>query len=416
MPAARVFVSHSHKDNAYCRAFVDALRGLDVNAWYDEHNLGWGALRQVIERELQTREHFVAILSPASVASDWVNAEIDAALELLRDGHLKTFVFVLADSCTVPLLLRRYKRVEGPGGVPVPAPQAAVRVARLIASPEGSPPAQSQSAPTPRPASAAPAIPPAHFPARLADLGFNAHKTGTTEYILPPLCEVPAGPFLMGSDPKRDKQVYGDELPQHSVTLSTFAIARFPVTVAEYACFIRSGHAQPDDWRAQLAWLDHPVVSVSWRDAAAYAAWLARLTGEPWHLPTEAEWEKAGRGADGRLYPWGDAFEKTRCNTSESGIRATTPVGAYPSGAGTYGAQDLAGNVWEWTSSLVKSYPYNANDGREQPNSAGNRVLRGGSWNGDARYARAACRSPSAPGSVIDVFGFRVVCAAPGVA
>jgi formylglycine-generating enzyme required for sulfatase activity len=168
----------------------------------------------------------------------------------------------------------------------------------------------------------------------------------------------------MGSDPKRDSQAEDCEKPQHRVTPAAFQIGRYPVTVAEYACFVRAGHAAPQrgtyrpiTWDDQLKRLDHPVVCVTWHDAVAYAAWLAKLTGQSWRLPTEAEWEKAARGTDGRIYPWGDAFDKARCNVSESGIGTTTPVGSYPNGASPYGAQDMAGSVWEWASSLFKPYP-----------------------------------------------------------
>ena len=147
------------------------------------------------------------------------------------------------------------------------------------------------------------------------------------------------------------------EKPQHIVTLPAFEIARFPVTVAEYAYFVRTGQHEPGQWQVQLGKLDHPVVCVSWYDAVAYATWLAECTGQSWRLATEAEWEKAARGTDGRIFPWGDTFDKARCNTKESGVKTTTPVGNYSNGASPYGAQDMAGNVWEWTSSRFLPYP-----------------------------------------------------------
>src|SRR5581483_5022825 len=112
MAASRIFVSHSHADTPFCREFVNGLRGHGFDVWYDEHNLGWGALRATIEREMPLCQHFVAILSPTAVASEWVNTEIDAALELLQEGTLRSFTFVVAERCTVPLLLRRWKRIE----------------------------------------------------------------------------------------------------------------------------------------------------------------------------------------------------------------------------------------------------------------------------------------------------------------
>jgi formylglycine-generating enzyme required for sulfatase activity len=202
----------------------------------------------------------------------------------------------------------------------------------------------------------------------------------------------------MGSDPQRDYKVVrakgplDDELPQHSVTLPAYEIARYPVTVAEYACFVRSGHPAPMAWQTQVSKLDHPVVRMSWHDAVAYTAWLSERTGERWRLPTEAEWEKAARGTDGRIYPWGDTFDSARCNTYESGIRATSPVGSYPSGASPYGVQDMAGNVSDWTGSLKLPYPYTPSGEREDPNSPDVRVARGGSWVGGAGLARSAYR------------------------
>ena len=116
----------------------------------------------------------------------------------------------------------------------------------------------------------------------LNQLDFSAYRAlHGAEYISPPLCNVPAGPFLMGSDKRTDPQAFDDELPQHSVTLAAFQIGKYPVTVAEYACFVRAGQQEPRNWQQQLGKLDHPVVYVSWQDAAAYAQWLASAHGSP---------------------------------------------------------------------------------------------------------------------------------------
>ncbi len=135
MATPQIFVSHSHTDNEYCRVFVAALRELlsdSGTVWYDEHNLGWGALRQAIDRELQQRQHFIAILSPAAVTSEWVNTEIDAALSLLRKGSMRTIQFVTAVPCDVPPTLERYKRIEQAGGLPYSPAEAAIRAYRVI--------------------------------------------------------------------------------------------------------------------------------------------------------------------------------------------------------------------------------------------------------------------------------------------
>jgi formylglycine-generating enzyme required for sulfatase activity len=276
--------------------------------------------------------------------------------------------------------------------------------------------------------------PAAHLPPRFAGLGYALRPVsgGTdciTEVILPPLCDVPAGESLMGSDPKQDLESDRDERPQHPVLLPAFRIARFPVTVAEYARFVRTtGHKHPKrwnllgrflDWPTQLQSPDHPVVMVSWHDATAYAAWVAQLTGEAWRLPTEAEWEKAARwdAAAGvpRIYPWGDAFDVARCNAQGSGIGATTPVGSYPAGASPCGAQEIAGNVWEWTNSRYGRYPYRSTDGREAPSVSNRhvRMVRGAGFRAPAMVARCAGRGRLAPTTISDSFGFRLVLASP---
>lgn len=267
---------------------------------------------------------------------------------------------------------------------------------------------------------AAPALPPERFPSRLVELGFSAQKRNGVALIVPPVCSVSAGEFLMGSNPKRDLQAQANEQPQHGVKLDAYAIARFPVTVAEYTCFNEATRLFRSKSLADQLWkLDHPVTYVSWDDAVAYAAWLARTTGQPWRLPTEAEWEKAARwdahSGVARLYPWGDTFDASRAHTREGGKSYTTAVGSCPTGASPYGADDMAGNVWEWTHSLYKPYPYTGDDGREVEKSTGNRVLRGGSWNYSQLLARVAYRNDGRPhnwGS--GDIGFRLVLVAPG--
>jgi formylglycine-generating enzyme required for sulfatase activity len=226
----------------------------------------------------------------------------------------------------------------------------------------------------------------------------------------------------MGSDLTRDQEARETECPWHAVTLSAYAIALYPVTVAEYACAVRAGAVReppvgtlfPIDWSAQRQRPDHPVVCVSWDDALAYTDWLATVAAHPWRLATEAEWERAARGTDGRIYPWGDDWDAACANTRDGGPRQTTPVGSYPGGAGPSGANDLAGNVWEWTSSLFLPYPYDRSDGRElhEPEGfRGWRVLRGGSWNYPAQGARTARRGNADPSFVRGSFGFRLVLA-----
>ena len=213
---------------------------------------------------------------------------------------------------------------------------------------------------------------------------------------------VPAGAFSMGE---------GDD--RHVVYVATFYIAKYPVTNAVYQSFVvTTGHRTPSHWRnggPPEILSDHPVVNVSWSDALTYCRWMSETTGHRFRLPTEAEWEKAARGTDGRIYPWGNVFDHVHCNCWEAGIGWTTPVDWYENGASPYGVMDMGGNVWEWCSSLYVDYPYRADDGREELTSEGWRALRGGAWLDSAWGLRAARRLSGQPDSVSHNTGFRVV-------
>lgn len=257
------------------------------------------------------------------------------------------------------------------------------------------------------------------LPDTLARLGYTLQTADEQPLLVPPVSLVPAGPFVMGSDPQHDPDAWPLELPQHWVVLATYEIAIYPVTVAEYACAVRAGvvPAPPGGmgeawgtWEAQLQTPDHPAVMMAWRDALAYARWLSKRTGDRWRLPTEAEWEKAARGTDARIYPWGDAFDARRANTDEAGLRHLTPVHAYPQGASPYGVIDLIGNALERCSSAWRSYPYDPSDGREDMVAEGtDRIARGGCYFDYANNARAATRWPLEPTRQTGPFGMRVV-------
>jgi len=197
---------------------------------------------------------------------------------------------------------------------------------------------------------------------------------------------IPEGEFTMGE---------GSEA--HRVRLPAYSISKVPITNAQYQLFVQaSEHEPPSHWngkRVPRGKEVHPVVNVSWHDAIAYCRWLSEVTKKEISLPSEAQWEKAARGAeDARGYPWGDTFDAARCNVHESGFGGTTPVGVFLNGASPYGCLDMAGNVWEWTRSRYGAYPYRANDGREPAQTEGQMVLRGGSF--DYFRAYALCLSP----------------------
>ena len=226
-----------------------------------------------------------------------------------------------------------------------------------------------------------------------------------SEDILPvELVAIPAGSFWLGE---------GEDA--HQVHLNNFQIGKFPVTAAEYQRFVNTtGHAPPGYWPAgqhHPMFGNHPVVSVSWHDALAFCSWLSQAAGQPFRLPTEAEWEKAARGPEGNIYPWGETFSKEKCNTWEAMSGRTMPVSTFPQGASQYGVMDMAGNVWEWCSSLEWDYPYAADDGRENLSDAGGwRVLRGGSWYDTGWGIRAARRLGGPAHYISHNTGFRVAC------
>jgi formylglycine-generating enzyme required for sulfatase activity len=213
---------------------------------------------------------------------------------------------------------------------------------------------------------------------------------------------VPAGEFLMGSTDS-DKAANANEKPQHAVYLDAFWIDSTEVTNAQYKKCVQVQKCKASTFATDFSFNgdNQPAVGVDWSDAKSYCEWAGR------QLPTEAQWEKAARGTDGRIYPWGNTAPDSNRLNFFGQVGKTTEVGKYPTGASPYGALDMAGNVWEWTSSLYKPYPYKADDGREDMSSSGDRVRRGGSFRGAETDARAAFRHPGAPVSVWETDGFR---------
>jgi formylglycine-generating enzyme required for sulfatase activity len=249
--------------------------------------------------------------------------------------------------------------------------------------------------------------------------------------------EVPAGPFKMGSSKQLDPGAFDDESPQHEVPLPRFYLARWPVTVDQFRAFVQETGHRPADERCLKGWANHPVVRVTWHDALAYCRWLnerlrviarERLSVSMpecafWQglaagdlgvgLPSEAEWEKAARGTDGRIYPWGKDADPDRANYADTGIGTTTAVGCFPKGMSPYGCEEMSGNVWEWTRSLWGDYPYpkqgSDRETREDLMAGGRRVPRGGAFADLPWGARCAYRNHVIPDLRFNLIGFRVV-------
>lgn len=206
------------------------------------------------------------------------------------------------------------------------------------------------------------------------------------------------------------------EYPQHPVVVRALRMSRFPVTNGEYAAFLRAtGGPRPESIAAAEP-DDHPVWGVGYAEAERYCAWRGEEIGEVCRIPTEAEWEYAGRGPSQREYPFGDEFDSRRCNTAEAAVGRTTPVDRYPEGASEWGIFDLAGNVEEWTSDFYAPYPGGqfVHDDLSQLGGGAYRVLRGGSFARGGDLARCARRHGPHPGADYRYRGFRVVASGHG--
>ena len=230
---------------------------------------------------------------------------------------------------------------------------------------------------------------------------------------------IPAGEFIMGNTqgdinswlqahPNEPKSWYQDEVPQHTVYLNAYYIYKNDVTVAQYKTFCdATGHVMPPTPR--WGWFaDHPVVNVSWDDANAYAQWAGAS------LPTEAQWEKAARGTDGRVYPWGNIWDAGKCNRFSG---ETSRVGNFLLGASPYGVLDMAGNVWQWCADWYDLTYYQNSPTRNPlgPDTGTMRVLRGGSWsNPPPGLFRVSSRSRCPPSLRYEQNGFRCALPSPG--
>jgi len=219
------------------------------------------------------------------------------------------------------------------------------------------------------------------------------------------MVRIPAGAFTMGSDMGES-----DEAPSHRVYLDAFYIDKYEVTNAQYKEFIdATGRRAPDNWGWGLyppGRENKPVSCVSWIDADAYCRWAGR------RLPTEAEWEKAARGEDGRIYPWGEDIDSTRCNYRYDlllSLDDSAPVGSYPAGVSVYGAHDMIGNIWEWVADWYDPRYYRESPSRNPvgPRKGRFRGFRGGGWTCTPYYLRTSFRTRATPEHNCQYMGFR---------
>jgi len=234
---------------------------------------------------------------------------------------------------------------------------------------------------------------------------------------------VPAGEFEMGSTKADDPQALDEELPLHAVYLDAYWIDQTEVTNAQYAMCVASGNCSNPKENGSLTqssyydnsqYANYPVIFVSWSQAAAYCTWAGR------RLPTEAMWEKAARGPDGLIYPWGNTFDGSKANYCDincfngwkddrydDGYIETSPVGDYSAGASIYGVFDMAGNVYEWVADWFEPYRRIRQENPIGPLSGSEHIIRGGSWGDDSAHIRTAVRSHVNVPESSNFIGFR---------
>ncbi|MCB9450521.1 MAG: SUMF1/EgtB/PvdO family nonheme iron enzyme [Anaerolineaceae bacterium] len=428
MEQKTVFLSYRRTLSKHlARSIYLDLKMHDWDVFLDVNTIDSGDFDRIILNQIAARAHFILLISAGSLErcanpGDWVLREIQEAVRLGRNivPVVEEGADFTREVAYLPTDIRAV--ISKKNALPLPHFffDAAVDMlrTRFLKTPE-------YVAIT-----AAPATDQAEVQRRLAEVETvsppPASIVGTrpaVSAILPPpfaWVEIPGGQGTLKTDEKKVTL---------AVPTETYWIAKYPMTNAQYAKFIAAGGYAEKRWWTEAGWqwreketwteprywndaqwngAEYPVVGVSWYEAVAFCLWLSEAAGETILLPTEAQWQYAAQGVDGRLYPWGNEWDAGRCNTYESGIGKTTPVRQYEGkGDSPFGVVDMAGNAGEW---CLTDYDNQTNDFNSNANM---RVVRGGSWGSNDSIARAAARFGFNPLSWVNDQGFRVVCAAP---
>jgi formylglycine-generating enzyme required for sulfatase activity len=457
--AGYTFISYTHENSRFTQRLARRLQKRGISIWLDQWHLSQDeSWDRSIAHALKGCRHVLLILSPDALNS-WVVQ--DQVMLALREG--KQIIPVLHQPCNLPLPLQELSYVDftrrnhknalsqlfshyfpdselkadpwpipkldwrqetrtwlskllpllWPGWLGPALVIALLLIAALYYWTPGRPKRFSAS---PAPETLAVIRPTATPPPQVDPIEARLRRQDGQIMVA-----VPAGDFLMGSLAS-DPLASADEKPQRPVYLDHFWIDKTEISNAQYQLCVEAGvctppHAQPTIFREAPL----PVVGVDWEQAATYCRWVGG------RLPTEAEWEKAARGLDGRLYPWGNEFDRERLNYcdvncaadwrdfgGDDGYSYTAPVGSFPAGASPYGALDMSGNVWEWVVDWYdpQAYTHAPDKNPTGPASGLQRVIRGGSWYYQGRNLRVVNRHKDVPTSSYDNIGFR--CVAPG--
>jgi formylglycine-generating enzyme required for sulfatase activity len=444
----QVFISYSRKDLEFVQRLADDLKTAGLEVWYDLSGLDagtrWGS---EIQKAIKASQYFLVVISPNSIISEWVENEFLYA----KNQNLK-IIPLLYKPCDLPMwslnlhfidiqgrnyllnfpeLIKALGLKEKPLQVEQvlsvatshsPSPRkfkikptwiigflalvlivfAAILGLPKIITWQASVATATMTSTLPPEASPLPTM--TYTPSPPLEIGSTWVRSEDGMLML----YVPKGSFIMGSVDVVTAY-NNDEQPVVNVNLDAFWIDQSEVTNGMYTFCVEAGSCQPpselssstrSSYYDDRAYLNYPVIFVSWEDALAYCKWAGA------RLPTEAEWEKAARGPDGRTYPWGEGIDNSRANYNNN-IGDTLVVGSFQNGNSIYNAYDMSGNVWEWVSSLYKPYPYNPDDGREDLDASGNRVVRGGSWWFTQTGVRSTIRNKFFPKNTYYDLGFR---------
>lgn len=396
----KVFLCHSKDDKPKVRELYRRLVADGFDAWLDEEKLMPGQDWDLeIRKAVRATDVVVVCLSNGSVTkTGYVQKEIRFALDV-ADEQPEGAIFIIPariEECEAPLRLSKWQWVnlfEETGYERLKASLI------LRANKVG---------------------------IILADIRPTT-KNRSADITEPQLVKIPTGKFLMGSTKEQvvqaimlgaENYLLEREQPQHIVELSDYFIGKYPITNREYQIFVFNAKHNPplgwdgDQYPAEKS--GHPVVNISWDDANTYCKWLAEKTKKNYRLPTEAEWEKASRGENGLIYPWGVEFDPRKANTSESNVGDSSEVGQFsPNGDSVYGCADMSGNVWEWCEDFFDENIYKTRINKISkdpltPLKSYSHVVRGGSFKDVQYYARCAYRDKSNPLYSQNDYGFRV--------